>query len=373
VAEPNIEEGLHWLNIAAESGVVEAQAISYRLHCALKTSNVADPRTAEWLLSAAKAGSVIAFEDLRHVDPVLYVLAIKHKKRVPLFSRDDIRESRTRDRDSYLSRADFLRILQTDEESIALQLPNLVSLFQTKGLTINDPMPTTVYPLLHIAASVGDPAWADVLLRLGADINGKSEDRGQRPLFCACETSNITMVKHLLDRGVDLTLSNDAGATFIHHVALLPDEVAADLIRRYATPKMDLNKKAKGILLGMFLFEDYTYQGTPLHWAVRLKRERLVIALLELGADPLAPDVDWSYARELEWNLLGAIPEDNAISDSTLGLAVRDHQPDITDCIIKHLAASGRKIDFPSLIAVALRSVKLRMMLVFEVMRWCRC
>ncbi|HET7538324.1 MAG TPA: ankyrin repeat domain-containing protein [Polyangiaceae bacterium] len=67
-------------------------------------------------------------------------------------------------------------------------------------------------PALHDAAGSGACDLIALLLRAGADVDGRSAS-GWTPLMRACNAGEIDAARTLLDAGADPTLRNDEGYT----------------------------------------------------------------------------------------------------------------------------------------------------------------
>jgi ankyrin repeat protein len=369
--DPDIDEGLRWLKYAAEHGILEAQAIVYRLHSAFQAPLIDDCPTKGWLFAAAKAGSSIALADLEQVDSALHAEVIQTRKQLAWVSNFDSMSHILMEHDSFLSRSEFVAMMQTTSDQIPAQLKVLVPGLLSQGYlqSIDDKLPDDGVPLgqalIHIAASIGDPAWVEALLELGADINRQTSIRGETPICCACQLGNTSMVPYLIDKGADLTIPDLSGATFLHYIAFLPDDIAESVARKLVTMEMNVNQVARPNRQKTFLCEDFMYHGTPLHWAVKLQRPRLIAVLLQLGADPLKSDGIEDYYEHPNFAHLAHkswFQGYNSTLSSPLNFAIEDHQPDIVYQIIKHMESSGKSIDLQRFVKSALATVKLRMM-----------
>lgn len=163
--------------------------------------------------------------------------------------------------------------------------------------------------LLHVAAQNGQLAVVDLLLRRGLDVNTKEKGDNTTALHWAAAGGHLDIVRRLIAAGVDvigrgddhelevigwtccwqpevddahravvdLLVSHGARHHIFSAIALgLEDEVR----RLVAADPAVLNKR----------MSRNEGNATPLHFAVKMDRPRMVALLLELGADALAVD-----------------------------------------------------------------------------------
>jgi ankyrin repeat protein len=157
---------------------------------------------------------------------------------------------------------------------------------------------------LHILAFFGIPSKARRLLEQGANINGQDNSLGLSPLHCAVLQGNDEMIAFLLDSGAKENAAAADGKTALHlatergyrkcmkmlfahhanskitdqegatclHVAVgtAADESTVPLLVKH---KVDLN------------FQNKKTGNTALHLAVEWKRPRIILFLLEKGAN----------------------------------------------------------------------------------------
>eukprot|EP00042_Codosiga_hollandica_P051202 m.624717 g.624717 ORF g.624717 m.624717 type:complete len:204 (-) comp58236_c0_seq2:193-804(-) len=70
---------------------------------------------------------------------------------------------------------------------------------------------------LHLAASVDDSEFLDLLLQENiADLNSRDEN-GKTPLMKAASERNIVWLQHLLAAGADRSIRDKYGSTVLHH------------------------------------------------------------------------------------------------------------------------------------------------------------
>jgi ankyrin repeat protein len=144
---------------------------------------------------------------------------------------------------------------------------------------------------LHYAARTGDLPTVRLLIDSGANVNARS-DRGDTPLHSATGFGLSETARFLLDAGADISATDLTSAgnqqnlpadLWWHKIDSLHTAGQFDRIR-------DLLEKRRSAL-------KLTGQaGTLLHRAVRHKRDPLINLLLDLGADPNAPDFDGQTA-----------------------------------------------------------------------------
>jgi ankyrin repeat protein len=159
--------------------------------------------------------------------------------------------------------------------------------------------------LLHLAASSGSLAAVDLLLKRGLDVNVRDKGDNTTPMHWAAANGHLEIVRRLADVGGDVVGHGDDHALEVIGWATCFDEchgaVADFLVRRgarhhiFSAISMTLADEVRRIVAAdpaalsqrMSHNEDYRL---PLHFAVLKNRPEMVALLLELGADPLAPD-----------------------------------------------------------------------------------
>ena len=161
------------------------------------------------------------------------------------------------------------------------------------------------HSLLHLAAFAGHLANVDLLLRRGLAVDILERGDHTTPMHWAATAGHLDVVRRLADAGGDVVGDGDDHALQVigwatcfeechdavadllvergarHHVFSaiargLPDEVRRIVASDPATLATPMSRN-----------EDYRL---PLHFAVNKNRPEMVALLLELGADPLAPD-----------------------------------------------------------------------------------
>ena len=123
----------------------------------------------------------------------------------------------------------------------------------------------------------GDLDQVKALIAAGAKVNGleKGED-GQRPLQAAVESGEDAIVELLVRAGADANGRDRKGRT---PIMMLSDDSTEEMVRTLVTYGADLRAKDKK-------------KRTVLHYAAEADQAELIKRLLILGADPNARDID---------------------------------------------------------------------------------
>jgi ankyrin repeat protein len=161
------------------------------------------------------------------------------------------------------------------------------------------------WSLLHLAASHGHVAVVDLLLKRGLDVNVREKGDNTYAMHWAAANGHLEVVRRLADAGGDVVGHGDDHALEVIGWATCwdpcHDGVAEFLVGRgarhhiFSALSMNLGDEVRRIVaadpatLGRPMSHNEGYQ-LPLHCAVRKNRPEMVALLLELGADPLAPD-----------------------------------------------------------------------------------
>jgi ankyrin repeat protein len=156
---------------------------------------------------------------------------------------------------------------------------------------------------LSKAVKAGDLQTVRVLIKSGADVNGRSGD-GSSPLLWAADSSNLEIARALIKAGATVDLANDYGVTPLLHASRTGDAAMADLLLQAGanparthpegeTPLMAAARAgsvpAVRLLLarGVDVNAAETFQKTTaLMWAAAEGHREVVDVLLEAGADP---------------------------------------------------------------------------------------
>ena len=172
---------------------------------------------------------------------------------------------------------------------------------------------------LWLAASYGNAAIIDRLLKAGADAKATNPDNGETVLMMAARTGRVDAVAVLLDQGADVNaaerLRNQTAlmwAAAQKHpdvVRLLLDRGANVRVRSSTgmTPLMfairagDIKSAEMLIAGGADLHTPYPDGTTPLVLAILNARYELAAMLLDHGADPNARDSNGPALHVLTW------------------------------------------------------------------------
>lgn len=121
----------------------------------------------------------------------------------------------------------------------------------------------------------------DFVQRVGSTPNGivllKNQDRwGNTATHWAAKGGNPTILKYLLDKGLDASLLNSAGTSALHWSAFSGNRVVMQEL----------------LQAGISVNQVNAYGETALHWAVEWSNESAVTALLDNHANPAIQDVN---------------------------------------------------------------------------------
>lgn len=172
------------------------------------------------------------------------------------------------------------------------------------------------HTLLHAAAQHGQLAAVNLLLERGLDANVREQGDNTCPMHWAAAAGRLDIVRRLADAGGDVIGAGDDHQLEVIGWATCWEgcddpahrEVAAFLVSRgarhhiFSAIALDLGNEVRRIVAAdraaltrrMSRNEDFQ---RPLHFAVRMNRVDMVELLLELGADPTAPDGSGYPAR----------------------------------------------------------------------------
>lgn len=172
------------------------------------------------------------------------------------------------------------------------------------------------HTLLHAAAQHGHLPAVDLLLERGLDPNAREQGDNTYPMHWAAAAGRLDIVRRLADAGGDVVGAGDdhqleviGWATCWEGCDDAPHrDVAAFLVGRgarhhiFSAIALSLADEVRRIVaadhaaLSRRMSRNEDFQR-PLHFAVRMNRMDMVELLLELGADPRAPDGSGYPAR----------------------------------------------------------------------------
>ncbi|HKV07585.1 MAG TPA: ankyrin repeat domain-containing protein, partial [Thermoanaerobaculia bacterium] len=201
------------------------------------------------------------------------------------------------------------------------------------------------WSLLHTAAWNGHLAAVDLLLKRGLPVNVREKGDDTYAMHWAAAQGHLEIVRRLADAGGDVIGRGDDHELEIIGWATCWDhpheDVAEFLVRRgarhhiFSAIAMSLADEVRRIVAvdpaalhqPMSHNEDYR---RPLHFAVQKNRPEMVALLLELGADPLAPDgsgypaTAYATAPGIDRRVLEAIVARGGSPDLFTALALGD-------------------------------------------------
>jgi len=192
--------------------------------------------------------------------------------------------------------------------------------FRRCNVTISTPSMITM-SILDCAILARDPAF---VTSISKKCNVNEFHLGEPHLIQACLTRSLPVVQALLDGGADPNLCTTDGCTFFHWIFMLgKDCTHLRFLRRPSPDSLNLPCTRIRQLHGQWPLQ---LVGTPLAFAIATGSVAAVSALLQLGANPLAP----AYAAE-------QYPNDHRRDWTPIHVAVKYHSTAILNVIIKSL------------------------------------
>jgi len=165
------------------------------------------------------------------------------------------------------------------------------------------------WTLLHVAGQHGQLGVVNELIERGADVNAREEGDNTYPMHWAAAAAHLDVVRRLADAGGDVVGHGDdhalevigwascwEGGDDAAHRAVVEFLVGRGAKHHiFSAIALDLDDEVRRIVqenagvLTSRMSRNENNQ-TPLQFAVRQQRPRMVLLLAELGADPLAGD-----------------------------------------------------------------------------------
>ena len=202
---------------------------------------------------------------------------------------------------------------------------------------------------LHVAARHGQLEAVSELIERGADVNAREEGDNTYPMHWAAAAGHLDVVRRLTDAGGDVVGHGDDHAFEVIGWASCWDggddaahrAVVDFLVSRgakhhiFSAIALDLDGEVRRVVaedssaLASRLSRNENNQ-TPLQFAVRNRRPRMVALLVELGADPLAVDgwgmpvAAYAMSPEIDRPVMAAI---HALTTAEIDSADRGRRP----------------------------------------------
>ncbi|RLV60659.1 ankyrin repeat domain-containing protein [Parashewanella curva] len=129
---------------------------------------------------------------------------------------------------------------------------------------------------LHLAAEAGHLKCVKLLIRNGANINAKTFDKHQTPLYLACCQNKFEVVQYLLKQGANPSIPRIKGRTPLMITVFHSRVICFDIL-------LDTN---------LPLEQKDSEGSTALHYAVNIGQYHRARSLLERGANPNCVDCD---------------------------------------------------------------------------------
>jgi ankyrin repeat protein len=208
--------------------------------------------------------------------------------------------------------------------------------------------PPYEWSLLHVAAHEGQLAVVELLLARGLDPNTRERGDNTYAMHWAAAAGHLAVVRRLADAGGDVVGHGDdheleviGWATCWEGCEDAAHRAIAELLVARGAPHHIFSAIALGdeTIVRAIAAADPSQlnrrmsrnenHATPLHFAVRMRRPRMVELLLELGADPLAVDasgfaaVAYAHSADVDRPLMKRI---RALTVAELSSADRGHR-----------------------------------------------
>ncbi len=159
---------------------------------------------------------------------------------------------------------------------------------------------------LHVAAYIGDPVMAEMLLDANASIDQQNK-RKQTPLMLAAQKGDLKTVSLLHKRGASHTLVDYEGCHVLMYAVKSKKIKVVDYLIDMDSPIHLLNDKQESLMhivsayglpsiferlyeLGVNPFQKNIYMQTPLHYAVLEPMELLLDRLIDIGLNSYDKD-----------------------------------------------------------------------------------
>ena len=157
---------------------------------------------------------------------------------------------------------------------------DIVSFLIECGITVNANISQKQRPIaLHVAARYASIDLLEILLNNDVAVINAADEFGFTPLFWACQSNRLDVVKYLVSRGACVNIKTQGNWNLLHMAAVCADN---DMIEYLLAHKVSLN--------------DVDNQNrTPLSLAYEIKREDTIKFLLLNGA--LLRPIDFSFVR----------------------------------------------------------------------------
>lgn len=133
--------------------------------------------------------------------------------------------------------------------------------------------------LLHFAVQMQDKGLVQLLVDSGANINIKNLANGRTPLFLACASKQAEIVKYLLSKSPDLSITDNNGFDIFLWASELGD---CQLMQNLISRGCDIN------------IQD-NFGKTTLFWMIQYGYGNVIDWLLANGADPNIPNANGEH------------------------------------------------------------------------------